>query len=81
MVISKNISKFYKKISIFTLFFNLSKIWRKTLPPLTRPWGTTLHKDLAIFLIIILDLEEAKSAKQSILKFLRIFRAKTERFP
>ena len=35
-------------------------------PPLICPWGTTLHKDLAIFLIISLGIKKAKSAKKSI---------------
>ena len=82
MAISKNISKFYRKISIFTLFFNLSKIWQKTLPPWSAP-GEPLYIWIwpFFFLIIILDLKEAKSAKKVHIKILRIFRPLEQTIP
>ena len=69
MVIRKNISKFYKKYQYLSYFLFYLRFGEKY-PPLIRPWGTTLHKDLAIFFFISLDPKEAKSAKKSISIFL-----------
>merc|ERR1712121_51266 len=58
---------FFPNRIIFRHPFNFNHISAPAPPSFMRPWGTTLHRDLAIFFsfLISLDPKEAKSAKKS----------------